>query len=168
MAPEAALILSGLKKRKEFLLVAQGKKASGRFLSLQMRAQPSKSEALGQNKMPSKSEASGHQKKIGEPACVAGGVCEAAPNAKQKKEIRFGLTASKKVGNAVKRNRARRRLREALKQCLPLYGLLGHDYVAIARPQTIDAKWQELLEDIIHLLKRLSSSKTKAINPQKP
>ena len=61
--------------------------------------------------------------------------------------IGFGLTASKKVGNAVIRNRARRRMREAARQLLPLHGRPGADYVLVARQTTPDADWAALLDD---------------------
>ena len=49
--------------------------------------------------------------------------------------IGVGFTASKKVGGAVERNRARRRLREAARKLLPEMGLAGIDYVFVARQQ---------------------------------
>ena len=42
--------------------------------------------------------------------------------------IRFGVTATKKIGNAVIRNRAKRRLREIARTLLPTLGQPGHDY----------------------------------------
>lgn len=69
--------------------------------------------------------------------------------------MRLGLTASKKVGGAVRRNRARRRLREAARQLLPELGLPGVDYVFVARQQTPEAPWVGLLDDVRNALLRL-------------
>lgn len=69
--------------------------------------------------------------------------------------IGLGLTATKKIGNAVTRNRARRRLREAARQMLREHGLAGVDYVLVARQQTPDAPWGALLDDLGNALIRL-------------
>ena len=62
--------------------------------------------------------------------------------------MRVGFTASKKVGNAVARNRAKRRLRAAAAALLPLYGVAGHDYVLVARTATLARPFPALLEDL--------------------
>jgi ribonuclease P protein component len=69
--------------------------------------------------------------------------------------IGLGLTATKRIGGAVVRNRARRRLREAARQLLPELGLPGVDYVLVARQQTPDAPWPALLDDVRNALIRL-------------
>ena len=69
--------------------------------------------------------------------------------------IGAGFTASKKVGNAVTRNRAKRRLREAARQLLPQHGLRGVDYVLVARQGAPDAPWDALLDDVGNALIRL-------------
>jgi ribonuclease P protein component len=71
--------------------------------------------------------------------------------------IGVGFTASKKVGGAVIRNRARRRLREAARQLLPVHGLPGVDYVLVARQSTPDADWAALLDDLKNALIRLAA-----------
>jgi len=69
--------------------------------------------------------------------------------------VRVGFTASRKVGNAVARNRARRRLRAAAAQVLPAHAAMGHDYVVIARLETLERPFDELLGDLTAGLKRL-------------
>lgn len=67
--------------------------------------------------------------------------------------IRVGFTCSKKVGNAVARNRAKRRLREIARQVLPWHGRPGWDYVLIGRPQATAARdFEELREDLVSAL----------------
>jgi ribonuclease P protein component len=84
-------------------------------------------------------------------------------------QIRVGFTATKKIGNAVTRNRAKRRLREAAETLLPLYALPCHDYVFIARAGTVDRDWQGLLDDVKAALIRLArpNSASKSVNPEK-
>jgi ribonuclease P protein component len=72
-------------------------------------------------------------------------------------EARVGFTATKKIGNAVVRNRAKRRLREAARQLLPLFGLPGVDYVFLAREETAVAPWPVLLDDMKDTLLRLAA-----------
>ncbi len=54
--------------------------------------------------------------------------------------VRVGFTCSKKVGNAVARNRAKRRLREIARLGLPALGRDGHDYVLIGRHSETSAR----------------------------
>lgn len=61
---------------------------------------------------------------------------------------RLGLTVTKKIGNAVTRNRMRRRLREAARAVLPVAGKSGRDYVLIGRMGTQARSFAELKGDI--------------------
>jgi ribonuclease P protein component len=61
---------------------------------------------------------------------------------------RIGFTASKKVGNAVARNRARRRLKAAVKDVLSLRAGEEMDYVVIARAATVERPYAALLKDL--------------------
>jgi ribonuclease P protein component len=73
--------------------------------------------------------------------------------------IRVGFTASRKVGSAVERNRARRRLRAAVAEVLPEMGQAGHDYVMIARRATLSRAYGDLLGDLRIALKRLAGER---------
>jgi ribonuclease P protein component len=70
-------------------------------------------------------------------------------------EVRVGFTASRKVGNAVARNRARRRLRAVSAAVMAVHAREGQDYVLIARPGTLTRCYQELIEDLEESLKQL-------------
>ena len=70
--------------------------------------------------------------------------------------IRVGFTCSKKVGNAVMRNRAKRRLKEAARMILSTHGKEGWDYVLIGRRGvTIDRPWDDLLSDLQEALAKV-------------
>jgi ribonuclease P protein component len=113
-------IIDRLTIRRHFLHVAQGRKATGRFVLLQTRVASDDSATL-------------------------------------RGLVRYGLTASKKVGNAVLRNRARRRLRAAMMSLLPIHGQAGNDYVAVARTTIVTADWTALLDDLTRQFNRLST-----------
>jgi len=68
---------------------------------------------------------------------------------------RIGFTASRKVGIAVERNRARRRLKAAAEAILPKAGEPGFDYVVIARGGTLTRPFADLLADLETALKRV-------------
>jgi len=70
---------------------------------------------------------------------------------------RVGFTASRKVGIAVARNRARRRLRAACDRILPLHAAAGHDYVIIARMETLKRPFPALVGDLETALRRLDA-----------
>lgn len=71
-------------------------------------------------------------------------------------QIRVGFTCSKKVGNAVARNRAKRRLREIARLGLPHLGLPGHDYVLIGRKTaTATLPFASLQQDFENALAKL-------------
>lgn len=75
--------------------------------------------------------------------------------------IRVGFTCSKKVGNAVARNRAKRRLREVARKVLPEIGHDGWDYVLIGKPGDTAARPFDMLEnDLRKALVKLHSPKS--------
>jgi ribonuclease P protein component len=61
---------------------------------------------------------------------------------------RFGFTATKTLGGAVVRNRARRRLKEAVRLVAPTRAKEGYDYVLIARSGTVQRRFTELTKDL--------------------
>jgi ribonuclease P protein component len=69
-------------------------------------------------------------------------------HAPQADAVRMGFTATKRLGGAVVRNRAKRRLREAARALLPALGQNGCDYVFIARQGAADRPWDRLLDDM--------------------
>lgn len=73
----------------------------------------------------------------------------------ENEEIRVGYTASKKVGNAPIRNRAKRRLREVVRRVMTGSGKCGYDYVIIARRTIDEYPFEALIRDMKWSLKRL-------------
>lgn len=71
--------------------------------------------------------------------------------------LRVGFTASRRVGKAVERNRARRRLRAAADRVLPLHAAAGHDYVLVARAETLRRPFALLIGDLEAALRRLGA-----------
>ena len=68
---------------------------------------------------------------------------------------RFGFTITKKVGNAVERNRMRRRLKEAVRKLQGVHALGGTDYVLIARRPLLDCDFAQLMQDLEGALQRV-------------
>ena len=71
--------------------------------------------------------------------------------------MRVGFTVSRKVGNAVARNRARRRLRAAVDQVIPTRARPGHDFVVIGRAATLTRPFNALVGDLTTALQRLDA-----------
>lgn len=72
-------------------------------------------------------------------------------------EIRVGFTATKMLGNAIVRNRTKRRMRAAAAKLLPELGLPGHDYVFVGRSPTRKCDFDVLLADMRSCLKRFTT-----------
>jgi ribonuclease P protein component len=71
-------------------------------------------------------------------------------------DIRTGFTCSKKIGNAVARNAAKRRLREIARAVIPKQGKPGWDYVLVGRPNaTVSRDYLDLLADLKRALAKI-------------
>jgi ribonuclease P protein component len=75
--------------------------------------------------------------------------------------IGLGFTASRKVGKAVQRNRARRRLREAARQVLPGPARPGVNYVIVARPAALTWPFDRLKQDLEAALIRVHAGRAR-------
>ena len=91
----------------------------------------------------------------GRKAAVPGLVLQAVEREGGESDLRCGFTVSKRVGNAVRRNRARRRLRAIAAEIMPLRAVPGFDYVLIGRAATPDRPYDALRRDLVAALKRL-------------
>lgn len=72
-------------------------------------------------------------------------------------QIRVGYTVTKKIGNAVTRNRMKRRFRELAREVLPLAGLSGSDHVMIGRNSAVDRDYDKLRTDLQRALAKVST-----------
>jgi ribonuclease P protein component len=75
--------------------------------------------------------------------------------------VRFGFTVSKKVGNAVERNRVRRRLREVVRLSAGNRTRTGHDYVLIGRRAALKVPFDRMMQDFDGALQRLHEGRGK-------
>ncbi len=80
---------------------------------------------------------------------------------------RVGFTASRRVGQAVDRNRARRRLKAAAAKVLPVQARPGYDYVIIARRGTLKRPFPALVSDLEQALQRIDSAPRRADRPHR-
>jgi ribonuclease P protein component len=139
------VVVGRLKRRAEFLRVAAAR-CKWATPGLILQAAPS-AEAPGQP-FP----------KADEHASPPGLACSSA--------LRVGFTCSKKVGNSVARNRAKRRLRAAAQAILPLHAEAGYDYVLIGRQETLQRPYALLLQDLQTALKRVCAKPKRTISSQ--
>jgi len=93
-----------------------------------------------------------------------GGIVIQARENHDSKAIRVGFTATKKIGNAVIRNRAKRRMRSVALETLPNLGQKGTDYVFIARNSTTTTPYEALVGDAQKALSSLAQMTKKSTN----
>ena len=73
--------------------------------------------------------------------------------------LRFGITVTKRIGNAVVRNRMKRRFRELLRDLLPTHGLGNHDHVLIGREGGIERDFVQMRDELLVALARAHAGK---------
>src|SRR5438445_3073173 len=73
--------------------------------------------------------------------------------------VRLGFTVSKKVGNAVERNRVRRRLREIVRLSGTTDMQRGHDYVLVGRRAALKVPYAQIAQDFDGALRRLQAGR---------
>ncbi len=74
-------------------------------------------------------------------------------------QMRFGITVTKKIGNAVVRNRMKRRFRALLRELLPVHGLTASDHVLIGRDGGVERNFAALREELVAALTRAAQGK---------
>ncbi|MEM9310437.1 MAG: ribonuclease P protein component [Pseudomonadota bacterium] len=81
---------------------------------------------------------------------------------------RFGVTVTKKIGNAVVRNRMKRRFRELLRAALPERGLADHDHVLIGRMGGLERAFDVMAQELDMALARAQDGKGDAARGRRP
>ena len=89
-------------------------------------------------------------------APMSGFVLLARPRDDGNATMRLGITVTKKIGNAVVRNRMKRRFRALAREILPQHGITGADHVMIGRASGIERDFTALRKDLTKALEKLS------------
>lgn len=79
--------------------------------------------------------------------------------------IRYGITVTKKIGNAVVRNRMKRRFRELLRAALPEKGLPDHDHVLVGRAGGVERDFAQMAKELDIVLENARAGKS---DPRRP
>ncbi len=85
---------------------------------------------------------------------MPGFVLQVRPRGDGDAAIRVGYTVTKKIGNAVVRNRMKRRFRELARALLPLAGIPGADHVLIGRAGGIERDFSVLSDELARALRK--------------
>jgi len=145
-----------LTRRKQFLNAAKGKRCHASAFTLQ--SAPSDTITP-----PGGSRAMNRIARDGPP-----GATVAAPRPGCGTAPRFGITVTKKIGGAVVRNRIRRRLKEALRDLVPLPACHGQDYVIVARRETLGIPFPLLKESLAKALIRIDGASSRSSRAHRP
>jgi len=121
--------LTTLKKRPEYLRVRGGRRCQNVAFILEAKARAATAT------VPSKDVAATQDSRLSGP--------------------RFGFTITKKIGNAVTRNRIRRRLKHALSQLADEFAKPGYDYVVVGRRRAATQPYSDLKKDLERCLQRV-------------
>ena len=73
--------------------------------------------------------------------------------------MRFGITVTKRIGNAVVRNRMKRRFRALIRELLPAHGLTDNDHVLIGREGGVERDFAALRNELLAALERATAGK---------
>jgi ribonuclease P protein component len=95
--------------------------------------------------------------KSGFKAVTSGLILQSAKNSQEKYLTRYGFTASRRVGGAVLRNKAKRRMRFLVDLIMLKLGKPGWDYVLIARYKTPNRKFEKLKSDLYWAIKNVNT-----------
>jgi ribonuclease P protein component len=79
--------------------------------------------------------------------------------------LRFGITVTRKIGNAVVRNRMKRRFRELLRAALPAHGLPNHDHVLIGREGGVERDFARMQAELAYALEAARAGKGEKSRP---
>ena len=82
--------------------------------------------------------------------------------------VRYGITVTKKIGNAVVRNRMKRRFRELLRAALPEHALPDHDHVMIGRAGGVERDFHSMAEELEKALARAAEGKGDSARGRRP
>ena len=80
------------------------------------------------------------------------------PRGDEDMTMRVGFTVTKKIGNAVVRNRMKRRFRALARETLPEHGIVGADHVLIGRAGGIERDYASLAAELKRALKKLAAA----------
>lgn len=85
---------------------------------------------------------------------MPGFVLQVRPRGDDDMQMRFGVTVTKKIGNAVVRNRMKRRLRALAQELISKGGVPGADHVLIGRAGGIEREFSKLREELVRALSK--------------